>query len=65
MRQQIWGEVADYIKLLVMAVSHSGKIIKIGPYLPKLSQKDCIVVLFWLTVQFQFVVYADIHDVSP
>jgi len=32
-------------------IQRSGeKIIKIGPYLPKLSQKDCVGVLFWLTV---------------
>jgi len=27
------------------------RIIKIGSYLPKLSQKDCVGVLFWLTMQ--------------
>jgi len=46
MRQQTWGDVADYI------IASSGvhgrmqrydeRIIKIDPYLPKLSQKDCV-----------------------
>jgi len=40
--------VADYIKLLpeFMAEYNGERIIKIGPHLPKLSQKDCVGVLF-------------------
>ena len=46
-------EVADYIipsSLQFILECNSERIIKTGAHLPKLSQKDCIDVLFWLTV---------------
>ena len=41
MRQQIWGEVVDFILAFFQFIweCNSENIIKIGPYLPKLLQE--------------------------
>ena len=57
MQQHIRGKVADYIKASsgVHGRMQDERVVRIGPYLPKLSQKDCVGVLF-LTDSVQFCV---------
>jgi len=52
MQQQIRSEAADCIKVFLQFISecNSEEIINIHPYLLKVSQKDCMGVLFWLTM---------------
>ena len=48
MRQQIWGEVVDFILAFFQFIweCNSENIIKIGPYLPKLLQEKFGAVFF-------------------
>jgi len=54
-RQQIWGEVVDYITAFLQFIPkyNSKGIIKIGPQLSELLQKDCLGV-FWRNVYSAF-----------
>jgi len=51
-RQQIWGEVGDFILAFFQFIweCNSENIIKIGPYLPKLLEEKFGAVFFWPTL---------------